>query len=74
MPVRHITAEVLLAVVSCQRCGREIIVPKWRDAEQYGWAVPADGNLQLCPECLPEYKEEIIAGAVRIGDDADAPD
>ncbi len=55
-----------VAKVSCQRCPATIIVSRWRDAQQYGWAVPSDGHLQLCPSCRTAHKRKLRENAVRL--------
>ena len=52
--------------VSCQEdsCTETIVVNSWRDAEKYGWCVPIDGGLQMCPKCHKAYKERIFATAI----------
>jgi hypothetical protein len=49
------------------------LVPSWRDAKHHGWAVPSDGHLQLCPDCLKAHKDGLTASAVPAGSLA-APD
>lgn len=66
MGIRHADLHATVAIVSCQRCSIEIIVPAWRDAAKHGWAVPSDGHFQMCPECLPKHKEELLKHAIRV--------
>ncbi len=61
MGIRHIE----VAEVSCQNCDATILVRNWRDAAEHGWAVPSDGHLQMCPECIPKYKAGIFAEALQ---------
>ena len=56
MGIQHIT----VAEVSCQNCEDTILVKNWRDANEYGWAVPIDGHFQLCPACLKDYKAKLF--------------
>lgn len=57
--------------ISCQRCQKTLIVKHWRDARNHGWAVPADGQMQLCPECVLIHKGMIMATAIPAGSLAD---
>jgi hypothetical protein len=50
--------------VTCQRCDAAIIVEKWWDARKHGWAVPRDGQVQLCPTCLAYHKGILSAIAI----------
>ena len=50
--------------VTCQRCDAVIIVEKWWDARKHGWAVPCDGQLQLCPTCVAYERGVMSALAV----------
>ena len=50
--------------VSCQKCPATIVVLDWRDAEKWGWAVPCDGGLQLCPCCLARHTEAVFAAMI----------
>lgn len=47
--------------VSCQKCEATILVKHWTDARLQGWAVPCDGQLQLCPTCLAHQKRVVFA-------------
>ncbi len=51
---------VTMSEVSCQKCGKTEVVKVWRDLRHKGWAVPNDGGLQLCPECLKCHKCEVF--------------
>ncbi len=51
--------------VTCQKCGRTLIVKEWPMARDHGWAVPADGQLQLCPVCVAYQKGLLNATAIR---------
>ena len=46
------------AEVQCQRCKATILVRHWQDARQHNWAVPCDGNVQLCPDCVAACRED----------------
>lgn len=60
--------ETVTAVkVSCQKCEATILVAQWQDAREHGWAVPCDGQLQLCPRCLLVQKGILMATAVPAG-------
>lgn len=50
--------------VTCQRCGKALLVDKWTDARDHGWAEPADGQMQLCPLCLEFHRGQMLATAV----------
>ncbi len=50
--------------VSCQHCPATILVHQWREAAGFGWAVPSDGQLQLCPRRLVAHKERLAESAV----------
>ena len=62
MAIRHVT----VAEVECQRCKKTLLVKKWTDARDHGWAVPADGHLQLCPLCTEYRRGELMATAIPI--------
>ena len=51
--------------VGCNHCPGTILVEHWRDASKFGWAVPVDGQLQLCPRCLEAHKRAIFGDAVK---------
>ena len=57
--------------VSCQLCDATILLKKWQDAREHGWAVPCDGLLQLCPRCVIFRKGVLSATAIPIGSLAD---
>ena len=52
--------------ITCQHCPATLIVEKWQDARNHGWAVPNDGQLQLCPVCLENHKRRLMKDAVEI--------
>ena len=53
--------------VGCQDCEATILVDHWHDAREHGWAVPADGMLQLCPVCVRIRQAVLMATAVPVG-------
>jgi len=53
--------------VTCQNCKAEVIVEKWVQARALGWAVPCDGRLQLCPNCVIYQKGVLSATAIPAG-------
>lgn len=70
-PVRRILKGSVLSIkhievaeVGCERCDKTIVVHKWTDARNHGWAVPCDGHLQLCPACVQFEKGVLSATAV----------
>jgi hypothetical protein len=52
--------------VTCQQCPATIVVADWRDARKFGWAVPSDGQMQLCPVCLENHKQRLMRSAAEI--------
>lgn len=51
--------------VSCQNCTATILVKEWPYAARHGWAVPSDGHLQLCPDCVLKQKADFKAESIQ---------
>lgn len=53
---------ILAYEVTCQQCKATITtIGNWQEAPKYGWTVPPDGQLQLCPKCTAFQRREILA-------------
>ena len=52
--------------VSCQECEETIVLKNWRDAEKYGWSVPSDGHIHMCPACSKIHMDTLKKNSISV--------